>query len=154
MWFLLTHSVIYNYCINDFDLIYVNTHSQIYYFKFPKEYSNVRVLATSTNTTSCVIVSVQNSTVSTRYLWLSIPQPTTHLFIHLSVCSFVQLLIQHYIYLFFHLPFQCPVNDLLQNARSKGVYQTMIMDATVNVEAVSITSINSSTYSSINPLIY
>ena len=38
----------------------------MYYFKFPKGHSNVRVLATSTNTTGCVIVSVQNSTVSRR----------------------------------------------------------------------------------------
>ena len=124
----------------------------MYYFKFPKGYSNVRVLATSNNTTSCAIISVQNSTVSTRYVCLSIHQPTTHPFIHsficLSICTIIDPTFYH---LFIHLPFQCPVNDLLQNARSKGVFQTMIMDATVNVEAVSI---HPSIHLSIYPLIH
>lgn len=83
---------------------------KIYYYKIPDGIDLVTV-EVSSESDGCTIVSVQNNTV----------------------CGFIlsHLVVLNFQYLY-HV--QCPVSDLFENARSKGIYQTMTTSAFLMVK--------------------
>ena len=111
---LLVHSPLYYYCVNDD--IYLNT-----YFR-------------------CITSSFQKGIQLFMLQQLLLIKVVVLLYQY----KMLQLVILVSIHPFICLCLQCPVNDLLENARSKGVYQTMITDASLTVTAVSTHIIMSS----------